>query len=263
MSNQLETTTLEKTPRGLNNGLRHETLKTNHIPAAVRTERLSKTYPDGHVNALVDVTLEIPAGQYVAIMGPSGSGKSTMLNLLGALDRPTQGEIYFEGQPLSALKDLNRFRAHKIGFVFQSFYLLPTLTAVENVQIPMFETNLPARVRQGKALELLDLVGLTHRADHLPAYLSVGERQRVAIARALANEPMLMLADEPTGNLDSHKTSEILDLFDQLHQERGVTLIVVTHSDEVAERAERVIRLRDGRVAEDRSGTIHDQRHAV
>ena len=227
------------------------------ILPVVRAEHLGKTYPDGRVNALIDVSLEIPAGQYVAIMGPSGSGKSTMLNLLGALDRPSQGEIYFEGKPLSTMRDLDQFRAHRIGFVFQSFYLLPTLTAIENIQVPMFESKLPARARTAKALELLDSVGLSHRANHLPAYLSVGERQRVAIARALANEPMLMLADEPTGNLDSHKAAEILDLFDQLHQERGVSLIVVTHSEEVAERAERVIRLRDGRVVEDRVGTVH------
>jgi putative ABC transport system ATP-binding protein len=225
--------------------------------AVVRTEHLCRTYPDGRVNALIDVSLDIPAGQYVTIMGPSGSGKSTMLNLLGALDRPSEGEVYFEGQPLSTMKDLDQFRAHSIGFVFQSFYLLPTLSACENIQVPMFETNCCGRKRAAKAMELLDSVGLAHRANHLPSHLSVGERQRVAIARALANEPMLMLADEPTGNLDSHKASEILDLFDQLHQERGVSLIVVTHSEEVAERAERIIRLRDGRVVEDRLGTAN------
>jgi ABC-type lipoprotein export system ATPase subunit len=225
----------------------------------IRAEHLCKVYPDGRVNALMDVSLEIPTGQYVAIMGPSGSGKSTMLNLLGALDRPSEGEIYFEGTPLSTMRDLDQFRAHRIGFVFQSFYLLPTLSACENIQIPMFETKLCCRARRAKALELLHSVGLDHRANHMPTQLSVGERQRVAIARALANEPMLMLADEPTGNLDSHKASEILDLFDQMHQERGVSLVVVTHSEDVAERAERVIRLRDGRVVEDRLGASHQR----
>ena len=155
------------------------------------------------------------------------------------------------------MRDLDQFRAHRIGFVFQSFYLLPTLTACENIQVPMFETRLSAQARKAKALNLLHSVDLDRRADHTPSQLSVGERQRVAIARALANEPMLLLADEPTGNLDSHKAAEILDLFDQLHQERGVTMIVVTHSEEVAERAERVIRLRDGRVVEDRLGKAH------
>ncbi len=212
----------------------------------LRTERLCKTYPDGQVNALVEVTLSIRRGEFVAIMGASGSGKSTLLNLLGGLDLPTSGEVYFEGQSLSAIPDLDYFRASKIGFVFQSFFLLPTLTALENVQVPMFEGPLKARQRSAKASELLKLVGMSHRLHHRPPQLSVGERQRVAIARALANDPQLLLADEPTGNLDSRTAVEVLDLFAHLHRDKGMTLILVTHGQEVADRAERIIRMRDG-----------------
>jgi putative ABC transport system ATP-binding protein len=219
----------------------------------LRTERLGKTYPDGRVNALVDVSVRIGRGEYVAIMGPSGSGKSTLLNLLGALDRPTSGEVFFEGRPLRAWGSLDRLRSAKLGFVFQSFHLLPTLTALENVQVPMFEGPLSAAARASKAADLLEAVGMIRRANHLPAKLSVGERQRVAIARALANDPILLLADEPTGNLDSHTAEDVLDLFDALHRDRGMTLLVVTHSEEVAQRAERIIRLKDGQVMEDHS----------
>lgn len=219
----------------------------------LRTERLCRTYPDGQVNALVEVTLSIRRGDYVAIMGASGSGKSTLLNLLGALDRPTSGEVYFEGRPLSAISDLDRFRAQQFGFVFQSFFLLPTLTALENVQIPMFEGPLSAPQRSDKARELLKLVGMSHRLHHRPPQLSVGERQRIAIARALANDPQLLLADEPTGNLDSRTTAEVLDLFEHLHRDKGMTLVLVTHGREVAERAERIIRMRDGKIC-DKSG---------
>jgi putative ABC transport system ATP-binding protein len=222
-----------------------------HNDLLVRTEHLTKVYPDGHVNALRDVNLEIRRGEYVAIMGPSGSGKSTLLSMLGALDRPTSGDVYFEGKALSKMGNLDAFRNAKIGFVFQSFYLLPTLTAVENVQIPMFEGKRSAKERVAKARELLESVGMSHRADHLPSRLSVGERQRVAIARSLANDPLLLFGDEPTGNLDTRTADTILNLFARLHDERGVTLVVVTHSDEVAERAERVIHIRDGQVAED------------
>jgi putative ABC transport system ATP-binding protein len=222
----------------------------NEIPL-LRTEHLSKTYPDGQVHALVDVTLSIQRSEFVAIMGTSGSGKSTLLNLLGALDQPTSGEVFFEGQPLSAIRDLDRFRAQKLGFVFQSFFLLPTLRAVENVQIPMFEGTLSARERKAKALELLDQVGMSHRVRHRPARLSVGERQRIAIARSLANDPVLLLADEPTGNLDSRTATEVLDLFARLHRDKGMTIVMVTHGQEVAERAERTMRMRDGRICAD------------
>ena len=222
--------------------------------ALFRTVNLTKVYSDGSVNALVDANVLIPRGQYVAVMGPSGSGKSTLLNLLGALDRPTSGEVFFQGQPLSAMRDLDHFRARQLGFVFQSFYLLPTLTAAENVQIPMFEIGIRAAERARRAAELLELVGLSHRAGHLPRQLSVGERQRVAIARALANRPIVLLADEPTGNLDSHNAAQVLELFDRLHRQQQMTVVVVTHSPEVASRAQRIIRLRDGKVIDDSLG---------
>jgi putative ABC transport system ATP-binding protein len=214
----------------------------------LRTERLSRLYPDGRVQALVEATLEIHAGEYVAVTGPSGSGKSTLLNLLGSLDRPTSGTVFFDGRPLPEVGDLAAYRAEHVGFVFQSFYLLPTLTAAENVQIPMFECLRSPSQRSRRAAELLELVGMSHRARHLPGQLSVGERQRVAVARSLANEPEVLLADEPTGNLDTQSADGILDLFDRLHREQQTTLVVVTHSDTVAGRAERTIHLRDGRI---------------
>ncbi|MGD0898348.1 MAG: ABC transporter ATP-binding protein [Thermoguttaceae bacterium] len=219
--------------------------------ALLRAEHLTKLYPDGQVNALLDVTLEIRQGEYVAVMGPSGSGKSTLLNMLGALDRPTSGETYFEGRPMSRIPNWNRLRAQKIGFVFQSFYLLPVLSAVENVQVPMFESSLPASQRVQRAADLLELVGLGHRIHHTPDKLSVGERQRVAIARALANEPVILLADEPTGNLDSKSAVGIFDLFAALHHEQEMTIVLVTHDDALGQRAERIVRMQDGRVRSD------------
>jgi putative ABC transport system ATP-binding protein len=217
----------------------------------LRTDRVGKVYVDGQVNALVDVNLEIFRGEYLSIMGHSGSGKSTLLNMLGMLDRPTSGEVYLDGQPVSRVKDLDRLRAQKIGFVFQSFYLLPVLSAVENVQVPMFEGDLPLSQRPRKAAELLELVNLGHRINHLPLQLSVGERQRVAIARALANDPLLLLADEPTGNLDSKSADSVFDLFCKLHRERGMTIVLITHSEDLGLRADRVVRMADGRVRSD------------
>jgi putative ABC transport system ATP-binding protein len=215
-------------------------------------KELQKTYPDGAVHALNGVTLEVRQGEYVAITGPSGCGKSTLLNMLGALDRPDAGEVYFRGEPLSAYRDLDRFRARQIGFVFQSFFLLPTLNAQENVQVPMFEGEvMAARRRANKAGALLELVGMAGRARHLPSQLSVGERQRVALARALANDPALLLADEPTGNLDSENADRVLELFTMLQKERQLTLLVVTHSNEVAARADRVVKMKDGKVLDD------------
>jgi ABC-type lipoprotein export system ATPase subunit len=215
----------------------------------LRAEGLTKTYPDGEVQALRGVSLDVERNEAVAIMGPSGCGKSTLLHLLGGLDRPTGGEIYYRGTPLSQI-DRDRYRAREIGFVFQSFHVLGTLSAVENVQVPMFETTLGRRQRVERAEALIEQVGLAHRRNHRPMHLSVGERQRVAIARALANEPSLLLADEPTGNLDSRSQNEVLQLLDDLRQRQGLTLIIITHSPEVAAAAQRVIRMRDGRVLE-------------
>jgi len=215
----------------------------------LRAEGLTKTYPDGEVQALRGVSLDVERNEAVAIMGPSGCGKSTLLHLLGGLDRPTGGEIYFRGTPLSRI-DRDQYRAREIGFVFQSFHVLGTLSAVENVQVPMFETTLGPRQRVERAEALIEQVGLAHRRNHRPMHLSVGERQRVAIARALANEPSLLLADEPTGNLDSRSQNEVLQLLDDLRQRQGLTLIIITHSPEVAAAAQRIIRMRDGRVLE-------------
>ncbi|MGA2616396.1 MAG: ABC transporter ATP-binding protein [Thermoguttaceae bacterium] len=217
----------------------------------LRTEHLTKLYPDGQVSALLDVTMEVYRGEYVAIMGPSGSGKSTLLNMLGALDAPTSGEVYLEGQPMSRVRNLSRLRAQKVGFVFQSFYLLPVLTAMENVQVPMFEGTLPLSARPKKAVDLLEIVGLGHRIHHLPQQLSVGERQRVAIARALANDPVILLADEPTGNLDSRSAEGVFDLFANLHHEREMTIVLITHAEELGRRAERILRMQDGRLRSD------------
>ncbi len=213
----------------------------------LRGQGLVKTYPDGDVQALRGVSMTVSDGEFVAITGPSGCGKSTLLHLLGGLDRPTAGEVDFRGQPLASL-DRDAFRARQVGFVFQSFHLVPTLTALENVQVPMFESDRPRAERSIRAHQLLSDVGVAHRAGHLPRRLSVGERQRVAIARALANEPALLLADEPTGNLDSKSQGEILDLLGRLRRERALTMVIVTHSPEVAAAADREIRLLDGRV---------------
>ena len=215
----------------------------------LKAEELTRIYPDGAVRALRGVSLAVTARESVAITGPSGCGKSTLLHLLGGLDRPTSGEVYFEGAPLGRL-DRDAFRARQIGFVFQSFHLLPTLSALENVQVPMFEGPWPRSERVARAARLLDEVGLAHRRDHIPSRLSVGERQRVAIARALANEPGLLLADEPTGNLDSVAQAEVLELLGRLRRERSLTLVLVTHSPEVAAAADRVIKLRDGRIVD-------------
>lgn len=221
-------------------------------PPLLEVVQLSKHYPDGNVTALEKVDLAIRRGDYLAIVGASGSGKSTLLNMLGALDRPSSGEVRFQGRPLDEWGHLDQFRARQIGFVFQSFYLLPVLTALENVQVPMFETELPKPQRVARAKELLELVGLGARANHLPRQLSVGERQRVAIARALANDPPILMADEPTGNLDSQTGHEIFALFDRLHRERGKTVVLITHDAQLAERAGRVVRIRDGRLAPER-----------
>jgi putative ABC transport system ATP-binding protein len=202
------------------------------------------------VRAVDGVTLRIDDGEFVAVEGPSGSGKTTLLQLLGGLERPTSGRLAFDGAELSQLSDreLTRFRARDVGFVFQHFNLIPTLTAAENVQAALATGELPATERAQRARELLASVGLSDRADHLPSNLSGGEQQRVAIARALANRPRVVLADEPTGNLDSATSAEIIELLDGL-TDTGVAVVVVTHAEHVAARARRRLRMSDGRLA--------------
>jgi putative ABC transport system ATP-binding protein len=224
-------------------------------PPMVRLIGVSKQF-DGkrRVTALEGIDLSVDRGEMLAIVGPSGSGKSTLLNLIGGLDTPTSGEIELDGARLGGLSDdaLTRVRRDKIGFIFQFFNLLPTLTSLENVALPLHLRGWARKKAEGRARELLDLVGLEHRLDHLPEELSGGERQRAAIARALSIYPPLLLADEPTGNLDTHTGAEILGLLEDLHSRLGATLLIVTHDLEVARSCARAIALRDGRVVEDR-----------
>jgi putative ABC transport system ATP-binding protein len=218
----------------------------------VETKDLTKVYGDGDgVRALDGVSLIIHAGEFVAVMGPSGSGKSTLLNLLGALDRPTGGLCRVAGQDLGKVRDLDGFRSKTVGFVFQLHNLIPTLTSLENVEIPMQEDKQSDDARRSRAKELLALVGLGDRLHFLPGQLSGGQRQRVAIARALANHPTIILADEPTGNLDSKSTDEIMDLLRELNREHGTTFIVVTHNPAVARSADRIVTVRDGKIRRD------------
>ena len=215
----------------------------------IETRDLIKLYGDGaQVRALDGVSLAIEAGEFVSVMGPSGSGKSTLLNMLGALDRPTSGQVLIEGQDLNEVKDLDRFRARTVGFVFQLHNLIPTLTARENIEVPMRGQPIGARARHKRAIELLDLVGLAERINHLPNQLSGGERQRVAIARSLANRPRLILADEPTGNLDSQSGAEVIALMRRLNHELGTTVIVVTHDEAVARQTDRILVMQDGQI---------------
>ena len=218
----------------------------------VETKGLTKIYGDGDgVHALDGVNLVIYQGEFVAVMGPSGSGKSTLLNILGALDRPTGGVCLVNGQDLKTVKDLDRFRSKTVGFVFQLHNLIPTLTSVENVQVPLQEEKMSDAERRKRAESLLQLVGLGDRLHFMPSQLSGGQRQRVAIARSLANNPAIILADEPTGNLDSKSTEEIMDLMRQLNRDQGTTFIVVTHNPTVARSADRIVTVRDGKIKRD------------
>jgi putative ABC transport system ATP-binding protein len=213
----------------------------------------TKRYNDGatQVTAVDSIDLTIHRGEFVALAGPSGSGKTTMLQLLGALDRPTSGEVLFEGRRVESMSDgdLAALRRNTLGFIFQQFNLIPTLTARENVEVAMAPTAVGAAERRRRAGWLLERVGLGQRSDHVPSQLSGGEQQRVAIARALSNEPSVLLADEPTGNLDTATGDEVIGLIQKLWQERGLTVVLVTHDRGVAQRAPRVVRLRDGRLA--------------
>jgi len=220
----------------------------------VHLQDVYKIYPMGQteVRALDGVSFSIANGEYVAIMGSSGSGKSTLLNLLGCLDRPTRGRYFLGGEDVSGMTDaeLSDVRGRRIGFVFQSFNLIPQLSVLANIEVPLFYQGLPRNQRHPLARQMATMVGLETRMDHRPTELSGGQQQRVAMARALANDPLLLLADEPTGNLDTHTTDEILTLIDELHR-RGRTVLMVTHEDHVAERAERIIHLSDGKVDSD------------
>jgi len=226
--------------------------------AVLRTEKLFKTYEMGKrkIPALYDLNLQVNRGEFVAIMGPSGSGKTTLLNVLGCLDKPTSGKVVLDDVDAANLpeRELYKIRRDKIGFVFQTFNLLPYLNAAENVELPMENTKKTKSERRKKARELLKLVGLEGREDHRPQRLSAGEQQRVAIARALANDPAIILADEPTGNLDTQNKYEIVRLLANLNIERGTTVIMVTHDSQVASHTERMFLLKDGKILKEKQG---------
>ncbi len=221
----------------------------------IKLENINKEYRMGEeiVHAVSSVSLEIKEGEFVALVGPSGSGKSTMMHIIGGLDTPTSGRVIVDGQDLSSAsdKELSRYRNEKIGFVFQAFNLHPTYTATENVALPLIFSGIGQSNRMKMAAEALDIVGLAERASHRPNQLSGGERQRVSIARALVTQPKILLADEPTGNLDSKNGKHVMALLSQLNKEKGITLIIVTHDMEIAKEAGRIIKMRDGKIVED------------
>jgi len=222
----------------------------------IETHDLTRVYGDGEqIRALDGVNLTVEVGEFMAVMGPSGSGKSTLLNVLGALDVPTSGRVYVNGQELAKLRDIDSFRAKTVGFMFQLHNLLPTLTARENVEIPMIG-YVGGKKRRARAEELLNLVGMGGRMNHLPGQLSGGQRQRVAVARALANQPPLVLADEPTGSLDTIAGQDLMNLLKELNRSQGVTFIIVTHDPAVARQTRRVLVMADGKIVrEDRIGS--------
>jgi putative ABC transport system ATP-binding protein len=223
---------------------------TNHSDAVVELIGVSKEFWRDKIEipVLTNTTLHIPRGDFVAIMGPSGSGKSTLLNLCAGLDRPTTGQVIVNGQDLGELGEagLSKWRSENLGFIFQMYNLMPVLTAQENVELPLLLTPLSRRERREHAIASLKIVGLADRADHLPRQLSGGQEQRVAIARALANDPVLLLADEPTGNLDATSAQDVLDLLVQLNEQFGTTVIMVTHDPKAARRAKRLLHLEKG-----------------
>ena len=227
----------------------------------IDVRNLTKVYRMGEVEvrALRGVSMQVMPGEMVAIMGPSGSGKSTLMNMLGCLDTPTSGEYYLEGAAVSDLNDrgLTSIRRHKVGFVFQTYNLLPRTSALVNVEIPLIYGGVPRRQRRQRAIEALEMVGLGDRLHHQPNELSGGEQQRVAVARSLASEPAIVLADEPTGNLDTRSGNEVLTVFQKLNRERGITVILVTHDPEIGRHAERIIWIRDGLV--ERAEQVRDR----
>ena len=213
---------------------------------------LSKAF--GDLKVLTNISTQIRKGDVVCVIGPSGSGKSTLMNMIGALDRPTEGQYFLGGRDISKLQDeeLSDIRNQEIGFVFQNFCLIPRMSAVRNVEIPLMYANMPPKQRRERAMELLALVGMEERADHKPNELSGGQNQRVAIARAMANDPHILLADEPTGALDSKTGHLVMDIFHRLHEEQDKTIVLITHSQELAHETERMITISDGRIIADK-----------
>ena len=246
------------TAAGIDRDARAEELRRDNI--VIRTYDLWKTYVmgDQEIHAVSGVDVEIQRGEYLAIMGPSGSGKSTLMNLIGCLDSPTKGEYYINGHLVSELEDdeLARIRNKEIGFVFQTFNLLPRATALHNVELPLIYAGVPAQERLERAKHALRIVDLEPRMYHKPNELSGGQRQRVAVARALVNNPSILLADEPTGNLDSATSAEIMGLFERLYQQ-GNTIVLVTHERDIAEYAHRIVTIRDGKIHSDESREKH------
>jgi putative ABC transport system ATP-binding protein len=224
-------------------------------PPTIRLEGVHKTYDLGEiqVHALRGVSMEVYPGEFVAVMGASGSGKSTLMNIVGCLDRPSKGRYFLDGKDVSSLtkNELARIRSQKIGFVFQQFNLLARTSALENVELPTIYSGVPIEEREKRAREALVRVGLADRSGHFPSQLSGGQQQRVAIARALVNNPSLLLADEPTGNLDSRTSVEIMDIFQRLNKENGLTVVIVTHEPDIAQYAKRAVEFRDGRLKKD------------
>jgi putative ABC transport system ATP-binding protein len=226
-----------------------------NLAPTIRLEGIFKTYDLGEiqVHALRGITMQIFRGEFVAIMGASGSGKSTLMNIIGCLDKPTKGQYYLDGHDVSGLTrhELAKIRSQKIGFVFQQFNLLSRTSALENVELPTIYAGVPTAERERRGREALERVGLAERMGHFPSQLSGGQQQRVAIARALVNTPSLLLADEPTGNLDSRTSVEIMDIFQRLNTEAGLTVVIVTHEPDIAQYAKRAIEFRDGRIKKD------------
>ena len=219
-------------------------------PPAVEIVDLVKTFDAGRTRAVDGATFSVAQGEFVAITGPSGCGKSTLLHLIAALERPDSGRIAVLGEDITGRRDLSRYRARTVGLVFQLHNLLPNLTAVENVEVPMYETGLGMRERRRRALQLLELMGLAGKARRRPPQLSGGERQRVAIARSLSNDPPILLADEPTGNLDSKAGRNVMEALEAIHHQHGLTIIMVTHDPGIAASADRIIKMLDGRIEE-------------
>ncbi len=221
------------------------------MPSLAEIRHCSRTYDNGRIVALDDVSFAVGRGDFVAVTGPSGSGKSTLLDVMCGLEEPSSGEVLFDGSPVRGRAAWARIRSARIGFVFQSFYLIPSLTVAENIELAMLWQGLPAKERGERVAELLDRLGLANRIGQHPLQLSGGERQRVAIARALANRPELIVADEPTGSLDSRSSAEIIDLLEDLQRSGAITIVIVTHDRAIAERCDRQVGLIDGRIVSD------------